>query len=91
MLFSHNNRIRAQEKKPSKKKTAHAHRQPRRRGQRDGDHDLLGEDGGDSLAGAAPGSEAVEQDDLVFLDRLLPLLNTARYKKSLVSWMASQE
>lgn len=35
----------------------------------------LGQDGSNSLARAAPGSEAVEHDDLVLLDSLLELLS----------------
>lgn len=38
------------------------------------ERDLLGEDGGDSLARTAPSSEAVKHDNLVVLNGLLELV-----------------
>lgn len=38
----------------------------------------LGQDGSNSLAGTAPGGEAVEHDNLVVLEGLLPGVDTVR-------------
>lgn len=38
----------------------------------------LGQDGGDSLAGTAPGGKAVEHDNLVVLESLLPGVNAIK-------------
>ncbi len=47
-------------------------------------HYLLDKGGGDNLAGTAPGGEAVEQDNLVALKSLLPLLHATR---EILSWL----